>query len=101
MCTEMLCLCSKTYGCYDNKSDKMKYSSKGSNKKVLEDSDYDSMEKCRKVLDEAINLTSTYRRFRTIIHLVVTYEQTKKGLNYFYPKRQLQDDGMHTKALNL
>ena len=30
-CTEMLCLCSKTYCCYDNKSDKMKLSSKGLN----------------------------------------------------------------------
>ena len=26
-CTEMLCLCSKTYCCYDNKSDKFKFSS--------------------------------------------------------------------------
>ena len=28
-CTGMLCLCSKTYCCYDNKSDKFKFSSKG------------------------------------------------------------------------
>ena len=28
--------------------------------------------------------------------MVVTYEQTKKGLNYFYPKRQVQDDGINT-----
>ena len=28
-CTEMLCLCSKTYCCYDNKSNKFKFSSKG------------------------------------------------------------------------
>ena len=34
-CTEMLCLCSKTYCCYDNKSDKFKFSSKGLNKRVL------------------------------------------------------------------
>ena len=31
-CTEMLCLCSKTYCCYDSKSDKFKFSSKGSTK---------------------------------------------------------------------
>ena len=37
-CTEMLCLCSKTYCCYDNKSDKIKFSSKCLNKRVLEDS---------------------------------------------------------------
>ena len=37
----------------------------------------------------------------SINHMVATYEQTKKGLSYFYPKRQLQDDGIHTKPLNL
>ena len=54
-CTEMLCLCSKTYCCYDNKSDKMKFSSKGLNKRILEESGDGPMEKYRKVLDEAIN----------------------------------------------
>ena len=29
--------------------------------------------------------------------MVATYEQTKKGLSCFYPKRQVQDDGIHTK----
>ena len=100
-CTEMLCLCSKTYCCYDNKSDKFKFSSKGLNKRVLEDSGDGPLAKYRRVLDEAINFTSTNRGFRTINHMVATYEQTKKGLSYFYPKRQVQDDGIHTKPLNL
>ena len=59
------------------------------------------MENYRKLLDEAINLNSTNRGFRTINHMVATYEQTKKGLSYFYPKRQVQDDGVYTKPLNL
>ena len=59
------------------------------------------MENYRKVLDEAINLNSTNRGFRTINHLVATYEQTKKGLSNIYPKRQVQDDGVYTKPLNL
>ena len=33
--------------------------------------------------------------------MVAMYEQTKKGLSYFYPKRQIQGDGIHTKPLNL
>ena len=33
--------------------------------------------------------------------MVGTYEQTKKGLSYFYPKRQVQDDGIHTKTIEL
>ena len=40
-----------------------------------------------KVLEEAVSVTSTNRGFRTIQHSVATYEQTKKGLSYFYPKR--------------
>ena len=100
-CTEKLCLCSKTYCCYDNKSDKFKFSSKGLSKRVLEDSGDGPMSKYRRVLDEAINLTSTHRALRTINHTVELNEQTKKGLNYFYPRRQVQDDGIHTKPLNL
>ena len=95
----MLCLCSKTYCCYDKKSDKFKFSSKGLSKRVLEDFADGPMSKYRRVLDEAINLTSTKRGFRKINHMVATYEQTKKG--YFYPKRQVQDDGIQTKSLNL
>ena len=98
-CTEMLCLCSKTYCGYDNKSDKFKFSSKGLNKRILKDSGDRPMSKYRRVLDEAINLTSTNRGFRTSNHMVATYEQTKKELSYFYPKRQVQDEGIHTKPL--
>ena len=43
--TEMLCLCSKTYCCYDNRSDKFKFSSKGLNKRVLEVSGDEPMSK--------------------------------------------------------
>ena len=34
-CSEMLCLCSKTYCCYDRKCNKYKFSSKGLNKRTL------------------------------------------------------------------
>ena len=97
----MLCLCSKTYCCYDNKSGKMKFSSSGLNKRILEKSSDGPMEKNREILDETINLTSTNREFTAINRMLATYEQTNKGLSYFYPKRQVQDDGIHTKPLNL
>ena len=100
-CTELLYLCSKTYCCYENNSDKFKFISKGLNKRVLEDSGDGPMAKYRRVLDEAVNLTSTNRGFRTIKQMVATYEQTKKELSYFYPKRKVRDDGIHTKPLNL
>ena len=59
------------------------------------------MAKNRKVLDEFINVTSTKRGFRTVHHSVATYEQTKKGLSYFYPKRIVDAVGIHTRPLKL
>ena len=50
------------------------------------------MSKYRKLLEEAVNNTSTNRGFRTIQHSVATYEQTKKRLSYFYPKRIVEED---------
>ena len=100
-CTEMLCLCSKTYCCKDSNSNKYKFSSKDLNKRTLEDCGDGPMAKYRKVLDEFINVTSTNRGFRTVHHSVSTYEQTKKGLSYFYPKRIVDADGIHTRPLSL
>ena len=59
------------------------------------------MSRYRKVLEEAVNVTSTNRGFRAIQHSVATYEETKKGLSYFFPKRKVEEDGIHTKPLNL
>ena len=87
ICAETFCFCSKTYCCYDRKSNKYKFSSKGLNKRTLEDCGDGPMSKYRKVLEEAVNVTSSNKSFRTIQHSVAPYEQTKKGLSYFYPKR--------------
>ena len=97
----MICLCSKTYCCYDAQSDKYKFSSKGLNKRTLEENGDGPMEKYLRLMDEIINLTSTNRGFRTINHCVATYEQTKKGLYNFYPKRIVQSDGIHAAPLNI
>ena len=75
-CSRMLCLCSKTYCCYDRKSNKYKFSSKGLKKRTLEDCGDGPMSKYRKVLEEAVNVISTNRGFRTMKHSVATYEQT-------------------------
>ena len=96
-CSEMLCLCSNTFCCYDRKSNKYKFSSKGLNKRTLEDCGFGPMSKYPKVLEEA----ATNRRFRTMKHIVATYEQTKKGLSYFCQKRLVEEDEIHTKPLDL
>ena len=83
------------------KSNKYKFSSKGLNKRTLGDSGDGPMTKYRKVLEEAVNVASTNKGFRTMKHSVATYEQTKKGLSNFYPKRLVEEDGIHTKPLDL
>ena len=78
-CTEMLCLCSKSYCCYDSNSNKYKFSSKGLNKRTLEDCGDGPVANYRKILKKIINVTSTNRGFRTVHHRVATYELTKKA----------------------
>ena len=55
----------------------------------------------RKDLVEFINVSSTCRGFRTVHHSAANYEQTKKGLSYFYPERIVDADGIHTRLLSL
>ena len=95
----MLCLCSKTYCCYDVTSNNPKFSSKGLNKRVLEQGGDGPLEKNRRDLNEKVNVTSNKRVFRTNNHSVATTEQVKKGLSYFYPKRRIEGDGIHTQPL--
>ena len=65
-CAELLCFCNKTYCCYDKETNKHKFSSEGLNKRTLEEcGDGGQMLKYRKVLEEAVNVTSTNRGFTT------------------------------------
>ena len=100
-CTEMLCLFSKTYCCYDVSSEELRFSSKGLNKRVLEQSGDGPLEKYLRVLNEKVNVTSNNRGFRTNNHSVAIYEQVKKGLSYFYPKRIVETDRILTQLPNL
>ena len=57
-CTEMLCLCSRIYCCYDFTSNNIKFSSKGLIKRVLEQSDERPLEKYRRVSTGKVNVIS-------------------------------------------
>ena len=100
-CKELLCLSSKTHCCYDVTSNKLKFSSKGLNKRVLEQSGDGPLGEYRRVLNEKVNVTSNNRGLRTKNHSVSTYELVKKGLSYFCPKRIVETDGIHTQPDNL
>ena len=81
---------------------KLKFSSKGLKKRVLEQTDHRDgpREKYRRVLNKKVNVTSNKRGFLTNNHSVATYEQVKKSLSYFYPKRIIESDGIHTQPPN-
>ena len=100
-CAQLFCLCSKTYCCYDRKSNKYKFSSKGLNERTLENCGDGPLSIYREVLQEGVNVTSTSRGFRRIQHSVATYEQTKKRLSYVYSKRIVEEDGIHSKPSHL
>ena len=100
-CTEMLCLCSKTCCCYDVTSIQLRFSSKGLNKRVLEQSADGPLEKYRRVLNEKVSATSNNRGCRTKGQSVATYEQVNNGVSYFYPQQKVESDGIRTQPLNL
>ena len=79
----MICVCSKTYRCFDLQSIKLTFSSKGLYKRTLEDSGDGPMSKYRKILKEVLNVTPTKGGFPTKQHAVATYERKKKGLSFF------------------
>ena len=96
-----MCLCSKTYYSYDSKCRKYTFSSKCFNKRASEDSGDGPMAKYRQVLDEVVNLKSVIRAVKTINPYIATNRKTKKDLSYFYPKREVECDAIHTKPPNL
>ena len=59
------------------------------------------MAKYRKVLDETENVTSINRGFHTKNNCVAPFEQTKKRILLFYPKRIDEADGIPTLPLQI
>ena len=73
--TEMLSMGSKTYCCHHSKTDMLKLSSKGLNKRTLKKDSGDApMSKYRLASDAALNLQSTNRRIKNLTYLVGTDE---------------------------
>jgi hypothetical protein len=97
----MVALCSKTY-CIKHDNGQTKFSSKGLNKRTISnDKEEEPLAKYRRVLETQKNLFSENRGFVYKNHAIHTYVQQKKGLAYFYPKRKVMEDGIHTTPLEL
>ena len=94
--TSMIALCSKTY-ILKQKNDKLKFSCKGTNKSAL----VEPYNIYKSVLQTGKPYKATNQGFRTRDGTVYTYEQEKSGIAYFYCKREVLADGIHTRPLNI
>ena len=85
-CTEMLCLCSYSYCCYDVTSNKFQFSSKDLIKRVLEQRGDGLLEKYRRVLTEKVNVTSKIEVSEQAITLLPPMNKLRKVSPTFIQK---------------
>ena len=91
---KQISLTSKTYFCL---RDKNKQVSKG----VCIHQNALTFEEYRNVLQSNQPLTIINRGFRSYQNRIFSYVQSKQGLNSFYQKRIVLNDGIYTKPLQI
>lgn len=100
----MVSLSSKNYICYlPNGKHKQKVSAKGVQQGGNKNADILNPDSFERVVRDRITLNATNSGFRIDKqrHGMITYNQTKIGLNYYYDKRRVLDDGITTEPLDL
>ena len=93
----MVALCSKTYVIQNSKEGHFKLSCKGINKKFVQD----PLAIMTGVLENQTRQLGVNRGFRARDNTMYTYSQQRVGFRYFYCKRKVEDDGIHTSPLDL
>jgi len=88
-------LCSKTYFCFGAHGDK--HSCKG----IQQKRNQLQKEHYLNVLTSRQSGQGVNRGFRVVDNHILTYEQVRSGLSYFYPKRKVLPDGVSTMALTI
>jgi hypothetical protein len=91
----IISLCSKTYYCFGEAAAKL--SCKGISKRHNTFQKTDFMD----VLENQASGRGINVGFRVHNHQVLTYEQTRYGLSYFYAKREVLSDGVSTRPLEI
>ena len=91
----MTALCSKTY--IINHEEKFKLSCKGINKHTLSKPN----EIYKEVLETQKPHTSLNKGFRMRDNSIYTYSMLRCGITYFYCKREVLEDGIHTIPLDI
>ena len=95
--SEMICLNSKTYFCIDDETEAKKFSCKGVSKRLkdIKKNLYTTVMETQETR-EGVN-----RGFRLTDGKMWSYKQTRAAFTYFYIKREVLDDGVSTKPLDL
>ncbi len=92
---EMIGLCSKTY--LARSGDSVKFSSKGISKRYVQN----PLDTFRSVIFTRQPSSGMNMGFRARDNGVCTYRQERTGFSYFYCKRRVLDDGIHTAPLDI
>lgn len=92
---EMIGLCSKTYMATGEQG--TKFSSKGINKRSVKD----PVNTFRHVLNTKETISAANVGFRARKNTMYTYTQERAGFAYFYCKRVVASDGIHTSPLDI
>ncbi|NRB81931.1 MAG: hypothetical protein HRU38_25285 [Saccharospirillaceae bacterium] len=90
-------IAAKTSYCYNlDKTDKDKYSAKGMNKTLNL-----SREHFKRVLETKEPHSQRNKGFIMKNNQMYTYSMSREGLNYFYCKRKVKEDGVSTTFLDI
>lgn len=93
---EMIGLCSKTYIVAQN-DEEYKFSSKGVAKRRVKE----PLRIFKSVLKTGKPASGYNKGFRARNNAVYSYNQTRCGFSYFYCKRRVLEDGIHTVPLDI
>ena len=96
--SEMVALCSKTYIVHNSIDSSRKFSCKGISRRCLPENLIDVY---RKVLSSQIGEKGENMGFRSKDNHIFTYTQSRCGFTYFYCKRKVLADGIHTVPLDI
>ena len=96
--TEMVALCSKTYIVHNAHDSSKKNSCKGVSRRNLGNNLVDLY---KDVLTTEIGQHGENMGFRSIDNHIFTYTQSRCGFTYFYCKRKVLSDGIHTVPLDI
>jgi len=96
--SEMVALCSKTYIVHNSIDYSQKFSCKGISRRRLPDNLIDVY---KSVLTTQIGERGENMGFRAKDNHIFTYTQSRCGFTYFYCKRKVLADGIHTVPLDI